>query len=55
MQRARKVKLPPMEYLFTDVFDEMPQRLQQQWDQLKEHLAKYRQHYPVDKHDSGNS
>ena len=55
MQRARKLKRPPLEHLFSDVFDELPTRLQQQKEELKEHLSKYGQHYPVDNYDEGKN
>ena len=48
MQRACKLKRPSLEHLFSDVFDELPTRLQQQKEELKRHLSKYGLHYPVD-------
>ena len=55
MKRANKLKKPSLEYMFSDVYDEPPIRLQQQRKELKEHLSKYSQHYPVDRYDEGKN
>ena len=55
MQRACKLKRPSLEHLFSDVFDELPTRLQQQKEELKRHLSKYGLHYPVDSYDEGKN
>ena len=55
MQRARKLKRPSLDHMFDDVFDELPVRLQQQKEELKSHLSKYGQHYPVDNYDEGKN
>ena len=55
MQRARKLKKPPLDYLFTDVYDEPSIRLQQQRAELKEHLSKYGQQYPIDSYEPGEN
>ena len=52
MKRARAELKPNIDYLFTDVYDKLPLRLEQQKKQLLEHINKYKQHYPLDKHES---
>jgi len=44
---AEKVKKLPPEELFNDVYAELPKNLQQQRQELKEHLKKYGDHYPL--------
>jgi len=43
---AERVGNPHPKHLFTDVFDDLPWHLEQQQRELKEHLQKYREHYP---------
>lgn len=45
-QKAEKLKKSSPSYMFTDVYDEMPVRLQKQMDDTKAHVEKYKQHYP---------
>ncbi|CAN8031806.1 unnamed protein product [Ixodes persulcatus] len=45
--RAEKLKKPPISYMFTDVYDEMPPALKEQWDGLRQHLQQYKEHYPI--------
>ena len=45
--RAEKAKKPPISDMFTDVYDEKPERLQKQYDELLEHIKKYPDHYPT--------
>jgi len=49
-QQAENEKLGSPELAFTDVYDEMPPRLKRQLEETKQHVAKYQEHYPVDKH-----
>jgi len=51
LKRAEAQKKPPIDDLFTDVYDTIPQHLLEQKKQLAEHLAKYPQHYPTDLHE----
>ena len=44
---AEKRLKPNPELLFTDVYDEMPERLKQQMKEMKEHVTKYSEHYPL--------
>ncbi|KAK2146731.1 hypothetical protein LSH36_587g01020 [Paralvinella palmiformis] len=44
---AEKRLKPNPELLFTDVYDEIPKRLQQQLKEMKEHVRKYEEHYPL--------
>ncbi|XP_033733719.1 2-oxoisovalerate dehydrogenase subunit alpha, mitochondrial-like [Pecten maximus] len=53
--RAEKRKRPNPEFLFTDVYDDVPLHLQKQMDDMKKHVAKYPQHYPTDAHDKMSS
>lgn len=50
--KAEKRKRPNPEFLFTDVYDDMPPHLQKQMDDMKKHVAKYPQGYPLDAHES---
>lgn len=34
--------------MFTDVYKELPRNLEKQLAEMKEHLSKYKDHYPVD-------
>eukprot|EP00111_Clytia_hemisphaerica_P007827 TCONS_00022765-protein len=45
--RAEKAKKPPISDMFTDVYDEKPERLQKQYDELLEHIQKYPDQYPT--------
>jgi len=36
---------PPLEELFTDVYDTMPQHLKEQYEELKAHIAQNPEHY----------
>ncbi|OWF40037.1 2-oxoisovalerate dehydrogenase subunit alpha, mitochondrial-like [Mizuhopecten yessoensis] len=53
--KAEKRKRPNPEFLFTDVYDDVPPHLQKQMDEMKQHVAKYPQHYPVDAHNKMSS
>ena len=46
-KRADLRKKPSPENLFTDVYDTMPKHIRQQYEELKEHVEKYPEHYPV--------
>jgi 2-oxoisovalerate dehydrogenase E1 component alpha subunit len=48
---AEKVKRSPVSTMFDDVYDELPANLRRQRDELKEHLEKYGQHYPLNEHE----
>lgn len=43
---ASKLPNPHLEHLYTDVYDELPWMLKQQQADLKDHLTRYREHYP---------
>ena len=47
MRKAEKKPKPPVEYLFTDVYEEMPPSLQSQWNELKDHMEKYPDEYKI--------
>lgn len=44
---AEIIDKPSLEELVTDVYDEVPEHLQQQFNSLKEHIKKYPDAYPV--------
>lgn len=48
---AERLKKLPIESMFDDVYDELPQNLRRQRDELKLHLDKYGQHYPIGEYD----
>jgi len=50
MKNAENEKKPHIDYLFSDVYDELPPHLIEQREQLKQHLAKYGEHYPLDQY-----
>ena len=52
LENAEKVKRPPIREMFTDVYDELPPRLQGQYEELLEHLEKYPNEYPIDSYKS---
>ena len=52
MQRARAEPKPHIDNLFTDVYDELPPRLEKQRREMWEVVKKYKQHYPADLHES---
>jgi len=51
-QKAESLKKPPLHDLFTDVYDQMPKRLQEQEQELLEIVKKYPEHYPTQIHKS---
>ena len=49
--RARGVKKPSLSHMFSDVYDELPTRLQRQQQQMQGMVAKYPDHYPTASHE----
>ncbi|XP_003740591.1 2-oxoisovalerate dehydrogenase subunit alpha, mitochondrial [Galendromus occidentalis] len=47
-QEGERIKKPPIDVMFTDVYKEMPLHIQEQRDQLREHLSEFGQHYPLE-------
>lgn len=47
MQRARSEPKPSVNEMFNDVYDKLPQRLQDQQKQMWEVVNKYKEHYPL--------
>ncbi|XP_070578940.1 2-oxoisovalerate dehydrogenase subunit alpha, mitochondrial-like [Ptychodera flava] len=47
-QKAEKTLKPSPEELFKDVYDEMPENLKKQMEEMKQHVDQYTEHYPVD-------
>lgn len=45
MGKAEQEPFPPASELFTDVYDDIPQHLLEQQEQLNAHLSKYGEHY----------
>ena len=50
-KRASEVKKPPIDEMFNDVYDQLPVHLQRQRKDLREHIKRYKDHYPLDKHE----
>ena len=48
--RAEKVLKPPIKEMFTDVYDTMSPRLQKQYEECMDHVAKYPHEYPTELH-----
>lgn len=48
MKQAEAEKKPHIDHLFTDVYDTLPKHLQEQKQELAEHLKKYGQYYGLD-------
>ena len=49
--KAEHVKKPSPELMLTEVYDEMPRNLREQRSQMKDHLQKYGEHYPLDNYE----
>lgn len=47
LKRSEKVAKPPIEDLVNDVYAEVPKHLELQLDELKQHITKYPDEYPV--------
>lgn len=47
-QAAEKLKKPSPTHMLTDVYEEMPVHLQRQMDEMKKHVEKHKEHYPLD-------
>jgi 2-oxoisovalerate dehydrogenase E1 component alpha subunit len=50
LKRAEAEKKPPIEELFSDVYDEIPPHLLEQKKELEEHLSKYPENYSIDQY-----
>jgi len=46
LNKAEMRKKPPIDDLFTDVYDELPPNLLRQREQLHNHLKKWKHEYP---------
>ena len=46
--RAEKALKPPIKDMFTDVYDKMSNRLQNQYQECMGHIAKYPHEYPTE-------
>lgn len=47
-QKAEKRLKPNPEYMFTDVYKEMPEHLEKQLQEMKQHVRNYKEHYPLE-------
>jgi len=54
IKASETTKKPPIDDLFTDVYDIIPPHLQQQRKQLLEHIAKYPKEYSTDHYESSH-
>ena len=52
LQQADKRKKPSPDNLFTDVYDNMPKRLHQQYEEMKCQMEIYPDKYPLEAHES---
>lgn len=50
MKKAEITPKPPIINLFTDVYEEMPPMLKEQWEELKDLMEKRPDAYPIDQH-----
>ena len=48
LSRADKALKPPVKDMFTDVYDQLPPRLQKQHQECMDHIAKYPHEYPTE-------
>jgi len=46
LKRVEKFSPPPFESMITDVYEKPSLQLQEQFEELREHLRKYPEHYP---------
>jgi 2-oxoisovalerate dehydrogenase E1 component alpha subunit len=46
LKASEKVALPALEEIVTDVYESVPEHLQKQYEQLKQHILKYPESYP---------
>ena len=46
--RAEKALKPPVEEMFSDVYDTLPSRLKKQYKECMDHVAKYPHEYPTE-------
>lgn len=49
-KKAEELKKPAISNLFTDVFDTMPAHLQEQRDEMLEHIKRHPDFYPTNDH-----
>ncbi|XP_013400822.1 2-oxoisovalerate dehydrogenase subunit alpha, mitochondrial-like isoform X2 [Lingula anatina] len=54
-QKAEKKKKPNPELMFSDVYDEVPLHLKRQMEEMKGHVSKYREYYPLDNFEKWDS
>jgi len=53
LKKATAIRLPPIDELFKDVYEELPAHLLEQQQELKDHLAKYPDEYNLEKFKDG--
>ena len=49
-QTAEKEKIGSPTDAFSDVYDEMPERLRKQLEATRRHVEEHKEHYPLDRH-----
>lgn len=54
LKHGIEAKKPPIDELFNDVYDFIPNNLQEQRRELKEHLQKYGKEYELDQFKDGD-
>ena len=51
--RAEKALKPPVEEMFSDVYDTLPSHLKKQYKECMDHVAKYPHEYPTELYQPG--
>ncbi|XP_062996036.1 2-oxoisovalerate dehydrogenase subunit alpha, mitochondrial-like [Elgaria multicarinata webbii] len=51
IEKAERKLKPRLQFLFSDVYSEMPRHIQKQQESLECHLKQYGEHYPLDCHE----
>lgn len=49
LKNATGELLPPIDYMFDDVYEELPNHLKEQKEDLRKHLRKYPKEYSLEK------
>ena len=50
-KKADTRKKPSWDHLFTDVYDTMPKHIEKQYHEMRDHVAKYSDAYPLSQYE----
>lgn len=50
LSKAEKTPKPPIKEMFTDVYEEMPEMLKEQWEELQSLMKEFPDKYPISNH-----